>query len=251
MVILIFLRMKKILLLILVSGACFIAKAQDSTRVSATKKVELRKQPNDHFMLQFGIDKWGSTPDSISPKGLSRHFNIYFMLDKPFKTNPSMSLAFGAGIGSSNMFFDNTYIDLKSTGTTLPFRNVAVADHFKRYKLTTVFAEIPVELRYYKHPSDPDNSFKLAAGLKVGTLLKSYTKGVNLLDKAGTTIYGPKYVAKESNKRFINTTRIAFTGRVGYGNFSLDASYQLTNFLKTTAGPSIHPYTVGITLSGL
>src|ERR1700740_1486990 len=97
--------MKKILLFVLVSGAGFIARAQDSTSVKVSKKPVLRKQPNDHFMFQFGIDSWGSPPDSIRTKGLSRHFNMYFMLDKPFKTNPHMSIAFGAGFGSSDIYF--------------------------------------------------------------------------------------------------------------------------------------------------
>lgn len=214
-------------------------------------KIDLSNRPNDHFMLQYGIDGWTGTNDSISPSGFSRHFNFYFLVDKPFKSNPHFSFAFGAGIGSSNIFFKNTYIDLKSPTSTLPFKDVSLADHFSKYKLTTMFLELPLEFRYAIDPVNPQKGFKVAFGAKLGTLLKSYTKGKNYLNSSGTTIYGPTYISKESDKRFINSTRIAVTGRVGYGNISLDGSYQLSGFLKSGTGPTINPYSIGLTLSGL
>ena len=56
---------------------------------------------------------------------------------------------------------------------------------------------------------------------------------------------------KRAEKKFINNTRFAVTGRVGYGHISIDASYQVTSFLKPGAGPTIHPVAIGLTLSGL
>jgi len=56
---------------------------------------------------------------------------------------------------------------------------------------------------------------------------------------------------KEVEKHYINTTRIAVTGRIGYGFISIDGSYQLTSFLKSGAGPTINPWSLGLTLSGL
>ena len=100
--------------------------------------IDLTNRGNDHFMIQFGADSWGSTPDSIRTKGFSRHFNAYFLLDKPFKTNPKYSVAFGVGIGSSNIFFENTFVDLKSTAARLPFTNLDSTDRFKKFKLATV-----------------------------------------------------------------------------------------------------------------
>ena len=82
-------------------------------------------------------------------------------------------------------------------------------------------------------------------------MLKAYTKGKNLENSANATVYGPQYIDKESDRRFINTTRFAVTGRIGYGILSIDASYQVTEFLKTATGQIIHPYTIGLTLSGL
>lgn len=229
----------------------------DTTTTRASKKfldkIDLSNRPNDHFMVQYGYDSWGSVPDSVSPSGFSRHFNVYVMLDKPLKDSRHISIGFGLGIGSSNIFFEDKYVNIKSPTTTLPFTNVSAStvDHFKKFKLTTVFAELPVELRYAGNPVTPDKGFKAAVGLKVGTLLNQHTKGKDALNSAGTTLYGTKFIMKENNKRFINSTRLAATARIGFGNISIDGSYQITNFLKEGVGPDIKPYTIGITLSGL
>jgi hypothetical protein len=241
------------------------AQITDSTRITRTdstiattstpkqnrerKKIDISNRSSDHFMLQYGFDNWATSVDSVKPSGFSRFFNAYFMLDKPFKTNPHYSVGLGLGIGSSNMFFKNTYVDVKSNSALLPFRNVDSANHFKKFKLTTVFLEAPIELRYSSDPENANKAFKVALGVKVGTLLKAYTKGKTLQDKNGSTINA--YIAKESSKRFFNSTRLAATARVGLGIFSLYGSYQITGVLKDVAGPDIKPYSIGLTISGL
>lgn len=213
------------------------------------KKIDLTNRSNDHFMLQFGADTWTGTNDSVAPKGFSRFFNAYIMIDKPFKTNPKFSVALGLGIGSSNMFFKNTYVDVKAKSVTLPFKHVDTVDHFKKFKLTTIFLELPVELRFSGNPEQSNKSFKFALGAKVGTLLKAYTKGKDLEDRNGNLVNN--YIEKQSSKRFFNSTRLAATARIGYGIFSLYGSYQITNVLKDGAGPDVKPYSIGIAISGL
>jgi len=247
--------MKKLSLGFVFVLAIVMVKAQgtDTTGKKNWKKIDLSNRANDHFMIQYGADGWGGMPDSANPSGFSRHFNFYFMLDKPFKTNPHMSIGYGLGIGSSNIFFKNTYINLKSGTSTLPFVNVSTSsvNHYKKYKLTTMFVELPLELRYAADPVTPDRGLKASIGVKLGYLINAYTKGKDALDAAGNTIYGPTYKEKEYDTRFINHTRVAATARLGIGNVSIDFSYQLTNLLKVNTGPVINPYSFGITLSGL
>jgi len=231
--------------------------ATTTTTGTATKakadwsKLDLSSRPGDHFMIQYGSDMWLGKPDSVRTGGFSRHFNLYFMLDKPFKSDPHYSLGLGAGIGSSNMFFTNTYVNLKANTAKLPFTRVDSADHFKKFKLTTIALEIPVEIRHFSDPEHPGRSWKWAAGVKVGTLLKAYTKGKNLENKAGSSIYGNTYIVKESNKRFMNGTVLALTGRFGYGIFSVDAQYNLIGVLKDGSGPAMNKFSFGFTISGL
>ena len=240
--------MKKIALVFIAFTSVTTLFAQDK---KANKKIDLASRAGDHIVLQLSSDRWSGIPDSIKnhQKNLSRGANIYVMLDKPFKGNPRFSAAFGIGVGTSNMYFKNYSIDIKSTATKLPFNSLDSADHFKKYKLTTAFLEVPVELRFTAHPEKGTKSLKAALGVKVGTLLNAHTKGKTLQNKSGGTANA--YTEKESNKRFFNSTRLSVTGRIGYGNFSLFGSYQINNLLKDGVGPQIKPFQVGISLSGL
>lgn len=247
--------MKKLLLAVLSFSAftTVFAQTNDVKKKTDWSKIDLSNRANDHFMIQYGMDGWTNAPDSAQPSGFSRHFNMYAMLDKPFKTDARFSIGVGLGISSSNMFFSDTYVNLKAASTTLPFTDVSASNsnRFKKFKMTTVFVEVPLELRYAKNPITPDKGFKAAVGLKVGSLLKAYTKGKDQINAAGTSLYGTKYVVKEASKNYINSIRLAATGRIGFGNVSLDGSYQLTSLIKTGNGPKINPYSVGLTLSGL
>lgn len=214
-------------------------------------KVILTNRAADHFMIQYGSDAWTSRPDSVRTKGFSRHLNIYVMLDKPFKTDPRFSVAYGVGIGSSNMFFDNVKVNVNGTGGTLPFTDVSATNRYKKFKLTTIYAEIPVELRFYSDPENPGKSWKFALGAKVGTLLKAYTKGKDLQTANGVSVFGPTAIVKESNKRYINGTRLAATARVGYGVFSLHGSFNVLGVVKDGFGPAMNLYSIGLSISGL
>ena len=243
--------MKRTLSLLILLATANVLFAQDSTQSPQKINVSISERGSDHLLIQYGYTGWAGAPDSINTSGFSRHFNIYFMFDKPFKTSPKMSVAYGVGIGSDNIFFKNTSIDLKSTGATLPIKNVAAADHFKKYKLTTIYLEAPVELRFSSNPYQPNSSFKFAIGAKVGTILKAFTKGKDLQNASGASLYGNRYIVKESEKRFFNGTRLGLTARMGYGIFSLHGSYQITQLLKENTGPEIRPFTIGLTISGL
>jgi hypothetical protein len=190
-------------------------------------------------------------PDSIKShqQGFSRGFNAYFMLDKPFRSSPKFSIGFGLGISTSNIIFKRENIDLKSNSTLLPFTPVDSTNHFKKYKLATGYLEVPLEFRYSSKPSEPNKSFKIALGGRIGTLVNAHTKGKTLQDKNNSTLNN--YLEKENSKRFINGTRFIATARVGYGILSLFGAYQLNNILKDGAGPALHLYQVGLTISGL
>ncbi len=239
--------MKKILSVVLavaLIGTAFGQKKKDWSKLNIDPA-------GDHFMIQLSKDNWSGTPDSIKNrmKGLSRGLNVAIMLNKPFKSDPRWSVALGLGISHSSIFFKNTSVDVKASGTLLPFRKLDSTDHFKKYKLATTFAEVPIELRYTFDPVNEKKSFKIAVGVKVGTMLNAHTKGKTLQNKSNTTING--FTEKESKKSFFNGTRLAATARVGLGNFSLFGAYSITSFLKDVAGPSIRPFQMGLCISGL
>jgi len=238
--------MKKLLFIFLSLATVFNSFAQEKKNNKG-----LMSRTSDHFMVQLSNEHWVGVPDSIKNKmtGFARGANIYIMMDKRFKANPQWGAAFGVGIGSSNIFFKNMNIDIKAKANKLPFNILDSLARFKKYKLATVFLEIPIELRFTLDPANESKSFKAALGVKVGTLLNVHTKGKALLDKNGTAINS--YTSKENGKGFFNSTRLAATVRVGYGNFSLFGSYQLNNIFKDGVASPIKLFQVGLTFSGL
>ncbi|MDE3213169.1 MAG: outer membrane beta-barrel protein, partial [Bacteroidota bacterium] len=169
------------------SGYAQNASPLPSKTASKTKKTNLLNRPGDHLMIQLSSDHWNGMTDSIRThqKGLSRGFNIYFMLDRPLKGTKNLSVGFGLGIGTSNIMFNRVDVQLNAISPTLPFSPQDSSNHFKHYKLGTTFLEAPVELRYFSKPDQPNKSWKAAIGLKFGTLLNAHTRGKNLVDKNG------------------------------------------------------------------
>jgi hypothetical protein len=242
--------MQKIVLLtfsILLFGT---TQAQNSNG-KVSRKIDLSSRPGDHFMIQLSSDHLTAMPDSISrhQSGFSKGFNAYIMLDKPFKASPKYSLGIGIGIGSTNIAFKNVNIDIRSTASKLPFTPTDSTNHFKKYKLSLSYLEIPLEFRYSSDPLNPSKSLKFAIGGKVGTLINAHTKGKDLQTKNNTLLNS--YIEKENNKKYFNGTRFMATARVGYGIFSLFGAYQLNNVLKDVVGAPMKTFQVGITLSGL
>ncbi|MFT3826404.1 MAG: outer membrane beta-barrel protein [Chitinophagaceae bacterium] len=249
--------MKKLFLLTLVVCSASALIAQDSTATASGKKkkkdwskVSLAGRANDHFMIQIGYNGWATNQSSINTKGVPRSFNFYFMLDFPFKTDPRYSVGLGAGLATDNTYFKNTYIDIAGLSTnTLVFKDVSNAEHFKKYKLMTTYLEAPIELRFSANPETPNKSWKFAIGGKFGLLTSASTKGKTLLSSSGATV--ASYTEKEKSKKFFNGTRLSGTARISYGVLGIYGAYQITNLVKDGAGPTINPFQIGISISGL
>ncbi len=233
---------------LVILGGLSVSAQEDTIATRRAPSVTLPRS-NDHFMFQIGYTTWQGKPDSINTSGLPRSVNIYFLFDYPFKTNPHLSTAIGAGIATDNIYFSKTYIGLKDNTTTLRFQNLSDTSHFKKYKLSTAYLEAPIELRYRSNPDDDSKSFKAAIGAKVGLLLNAHTKGKTFQDRNDNTLIS--YTLKENSKRYFNTNRISLMARVGYGHFTLFTSYQMTPLFKEGVAATLRPMTIGLNISGL
>src|SRR5215831_715750 len=241
--------MKKISFVVLFTLIVASIFAQDEPKPEPKKKANLVSRANDHLLLQFGYTSWAGRPDSIKTKGFPISFNAYFMFDFPFKSNPQISVGIGAGVGTDNIAFDKTYVGIKDITPTLQFHDQSDTIHFKKNKLATTYLEAPLELRFSSNPENPNKSFKVALGIKGGLLMGAHIKQKTQQSASGATIND--YIAKEYSKRFFNSSRFAGTVRVGYGVFSVFATYQINPLFKEGLGPDVRPWTIGLTLSGL
>jgi|JI10StandDraft_1071094.scaffolds.fasta_scaffold124153_1 hypothetical protein len=240
--------MRKLFLLLFALAATSASFSQTS---KAKKKFLISDRPGDHIMLQLSSDRWMGAPDSVDSrrKSLSRGGNIYVMLDKPFKGNPRFSAAFGLGVGTSSIYFDKMQAEITGNTNTLNFQALDTLTRFKKYKVTTAYLELPVELRFTSNPDKPNKTFKAAIGLKAGTLLKAYSKGKTQQDGAGNEIN--EFTQKLSSKRYFNTTRLVATARIGYGYLSLFGAYNITSVFKDGVASNMRLLQVGLTISGL
>lgn len=243
----------KQLLLSLLTILLFSGLAQAQTSATEKKMADLSSRPADHLMIQFGSDSWVGAPDSVKTSGMGRHFNIYFMLDKPFRTNNKFSVAYGIGFGTNNQYINKgTQVDLSQTSNNIRFKTLdSLANRFDKQKVATVYLQAPAEIRYYSNPANPAKSWKLAAGIKVGLLFKGYTKMKDYQTISGNSLYGKTYVQKTSNKRFFTSNDVTLTARAGYGIFSLNVGYAVTPVIRDGYGPSFNRLSVGLSISGL
>lgn len=242
--------MLRVLLISIASFTLSTAAAQTDSLLKRTVLKD-RKAPrsNDHLVFQVGYTFWQGQPDSIVTGGLPRSFNAYFMFDFPIKTAPKFSTAMGVGVGTDNIYFDKMGIELGANTPTLPFRNLADTNRYKKYKLATTYLEAPLELRFTSDPDNDKKSIKAALGIKGGILVNAHTKGKDLENRSGNQINDNKI--KEYNRRFLNRNRFAATARLGYGAFSLFGTYQLNTLFKEGVAAPVRPVTIGLTISGL
>ncbi len=80
--------------------------------------------------------------------------------------------------------------------------------------------------------------------MHVGLLVGAHSKNKN-------TVSGPSVVEKVNSKRYMQTWKFAPTARIGWGNFSVFGSYNLSPMFNNGEGPEVFPYAVGITITGL
>ena len=240
--------MRKLSVIVLVLLASIPAFSQTAKQL---RNKEILSRSGDHVMIQLSSDHWTGAPDSVTShiKGLHRGLNVYLMYDKKFKADPRFSIAGGLGIGSSNIYFKKMNVEIAANTTQLPFTATDSTDNYKKFKLSTTFLEIPIEFRFSSKPATPNKAVKVALGVKLGTMLNAHTKAKTLRNVSGTTLSNA--TEKITSKSYFNTTRIAATARVGYGNFSLFGAYNLTSMFKDGVAADIKLFQVGLTISGL
>ena len=221
------------------------------SQTKPTIPTKLGNRAADHLMVQVASNFWSGTADSVSNyiNGFNRSANVYLMYDKQFKTNPRLSVGIGVGVGTSNIYFNKMETRLATNSTQLPFIRTDTGNNYKKYKLATAYAEIPVELRFMAKPETPNKSLKAAIGVKVGTLVNAHTKAKNLQTSSGGKLNG--FTLKENSKAFFNTTRLVGTARVGYGIFSIFGAYNITGIFKDGVAADTRLIQVGFTISGL
>jgi hypothetical protein len=220
--------MKKYLLFIILTLTILnAAKAQDAS--TETTKIKKPKSKQERFIMDIGLDSWMKMPSNISTQwAKSRRFEFYFMKDKAF-AHGHLGIAYGLGMSFTNVNSNATYSG--STDSLVPYQGISPSQN----KLSTNYLEIPLELRFRTSPLHNGNRLKLAVGAKAGWLMQEHLKFEDGSVKE-----------KFFNDSNVNPFRFAYTGRIGYGKFSLMGYYGINALYKNGNGNKIIPFGVGI-----
>jgi len=237
-------RILALLAFILIPASMLLAQdAADKMNKSATPP-PIVKPSRDFIMINLGYNTWLNKPDSVKTKTIGYTFNAFVCYDFPFKKT-HFSFAAGLGVSNSVVYLDHQVIANRNADTLgVQARFIADTMGYKRYKFATTYLQAPFELRYFSNAANRNKGFKAAIGLQVGTLLGAHTKGLR-------SISGTNVREKVNTKRYVSPWNFAATARVGWGNFAIYGSYNITNVFKDNAGPEATPLSVGICLTGL
>lgn len=201
----------------------------------------------DRIVVDLTFDNWFHNVDSLKTKWHSLGFNFYFMYDMIIKKS-RFSFAPGLGIGTSHIYNNSEIVKTDSTSFFKPVRaekgGYAIQE-LKGNKMTLIYFDVPLELRYRGKPNDKNKAFKVAVGMKLGVLVQNHTK-TKFVDS-----FGDKKKIKDINQKDLLKFRAATTFRIGYGPFNVLASYNLTHLFKKDLGPSVTPFSLGISFNGL
>ncbi|MFT4061644.1 MAG: outer membrane beta-barrel protein [Edaphocola sp.] len=200
------------------------------------------KPSRDFVMVQLTYENWAGTLDDIKIGGIGRGFNAYICYDFPISKS-NFSFAAGIGVGTSNIYFDDQVAEMNTSSSSIDFKDVDDT-YYKKSKLATAYLEAPFELRFFGDNENRNRGFKAAVGVRVGMLVDAHSKVKH-------SLYGPTIVEKVSTKRYVQGWRFAPTARIGWGNFSLFGSYNVTQLFNSGEGPSVYPYSIGLCVTGL
>ncbi len=218
--------------------------AQEEIAKPAAEIPAVVKPARDFVMIQFGYANWSIRPDTVNTKKFSYNFNAYMCYDFPIKKS-RLSFATGLGISTTSMYMDKQLVAVSDTGKNGQDASfIKDTANYKRYKFNTAYLQAPFELRFYGNKYNRNKGFKAALGMQVGTLLGGHTKGLRSVE--GTNIKD-----KLNTKRYLSPWNFAATARLGWGNFSIYGTYNITNTFKDNSGPPLTPMSVGICLTGL
>lgn len=144
----------------------------------------------------------------------------------------------GLGVKYNNYDLEQDVLIINKNDKTIATVDTTRSIKKNKFKSTMLHVPLMLETNIGK---DADHSFHLAVGGTVSYRLASKTK-------QKYTQEGNDFKKKDRNDFNMNPFRFAAVARVGYGDFTLYASYSLTPLFDKDKGPEVYPFTVGLSL---
>ena len=175
--------------------------------------------------------------DNWDPRGFNQGASWAITYNFPLGESKKHTVSIGAGMSHHN-FFSYSRI-LNPYGETFEYKDYRDVENFKRFKVNTNYADIPLELRFRIK-----DQVKIGVGFKLGILVMGKTKYVGP-DEDGTIIH-EKYTYMDNLERYAYSATL----RVGWKWVSAFAAYQINPVFEVGHdAPEFHPLSVGVTFA--
>ena len=206
-----------------------------------------------NFLVDFGVGGTVGNPSNFTIGWwASRTVNLYYYYpirfgESKFSFNP------GIGLGLDQFKFKSSYFvaDTLGDGTFEMVANFrkdsTVYKGLKRSILGQHYLDVPLEFKFSANPNDPNRTFWVSVGARVGYLYNPFTKIKHRAD-GETKVYKDKFFHGQDKFRYGPSMRI------GFGNFNLFGFYNMSPLFAKDKGPdktTMTTFSVGISIIGL
>jgi hypothetical protein len=114
--------------------------------------------------------------------------------------------------------------------------------NYRKNRLNTCYVNVPLMLEFNTNNNDADHSFHIGAGMMVGyNVFNNKIKQKYELD-------GRTYKNTIKNNYNVNPFRFDAVARIGFGDYTIFGSYNLTTLFENGKGPRVYPFTAGLHL---
>lgn len=183
------------------------------------------------FSVEFGFNQGINKPDSLFSTSFwgSRTVNIYYQGDYRIGTS-KFSVHPGIGLGLERYKFKDNYTLGYKTDSQEVEMIPSPFDDTKKSMVVMNYFDIPVDFRFTLNPDDPNRSFKVAVGGRIGFLYDSFLKFKYRED-------GETKKLKDKQDYSLNPLRYGISLKVGVGNFHAFGYYDFSPKFEKDLGP--------------
>ena len=220
-----------------------VIEIEEEIEYSSPKLVE-----TSTFVMDWGLNNWisGNSVDVPAPhealklENMSANFHLSIVQQGINLFRGQLRFVYGIGIEFNNYRFKEGVTIIRDSK---PLEYTVDDDlNYKRNKITSKYATVPLMLNFKSNPNDDDKSLKLAAGVQAGYLIGSHQK-----QKWGEG--NEKEKKKIKGDYGFADYRIGYVAQFGYGDLVIYGKYYPTNTIKTERGPSVNTACVGLVLT--
>ena len=210
---------------------------------------EITSYPNSIIKFNWYYNSFQDVPKEMDLSPMSMGVDVYG-LGTLFGRKSFVSLAMGFGFSAHNYKSDAYIVNADS----LYFKKIPEDLTYHKNKFTTVFVDIPIELRFRTRPKSRDKAgivrkrnFRFTIGFKVGYSLQRYMKYDG--EDFRALNYGNQIKYKEYRLENFLPYRYGAYASIGIGKISLYGYYALSDLLVANKGAKLVPFSVGLSIN--